>query len=112
VAEVARLMNDAGLIVVTAFISPCRDDREMAREIIGCEHFLEVYLSTSLAVCEMRDPKGFYWRARQGGLANFTGVSAPYEEPLLPDVVIDTNESDVECSVESLMQVLKKHVSA
>jgi adenylylsulfate kinase-like enzyme len=84
----------------------------MAREIIGCEHFLEVYLSTPLAVCESRDPKGFYRRARQGGLADFTGVSAPYEEPLLPDVVIDTNESDVECSVESLMQVLKKHVSA
>jgi adenylyl-sulfate kinase len=108
VAEVARLMNDAGLIVVTAFISPYRDDREIAREIIGSEQFLEVYLSTPLAVCELRDPKGFYRRARQGGLADFTGVSAPYEEPLQPEVIIDTNEGDVECSVEALMQVLQK----
>ena len=77
VAEVARLMNDAGLIVITAFISPYREDRRMARDIIGGERFLEVYLNTPLAVCEARDPKGLYKRARQGGVAEFTGINAP-----------------------------------
>jgi len=90
VAEVARLMNDAGLIVIASFISPFRADREMAREIIGEERFVEVYISTPLEVCESRDPKGLYRKARQGDLPGFTGVSAPYEPPDAPDLVIDT----------------------
>ena len=77
-------MNDAGLIVVTAFISPYRADREMAREIIGAERFVEVFLDASLEVCEGRDPKGLYKKARRGEIPEFTGVSAPYETPQAP----------------------------
>jgi adenylyl-sulfate kinase len=89
-AEVARLMNEAGLFVVTAFISPLRADRELAREIIGAEAFVEAHVSTCMTVCESRDPKGLYARARAGEIANFTGISAPYEPPEHPDIAIDT----------------------
>lgn len=106
VAEVARLMNDAGLIVMTAFISPYRADREMAREIIGAECFSEVYLSTPLSMCEERDPKGFYVRARQGGIAEFTGINAPYETPLNPSVVLDTSGRSVADSVARVLVAL------
>ena len=91
IAEVARLMNDAGLIVITAFISPFRADRAMARDIIGAEHFTEVYVNTPIAVCEQRDPKGLYQRARSGEVAEFTGISSPYETPTAPDLVLDTS---------------------
>lgn len=89
-AEVARLMNDIGLIVITAFISPLRSDREMAREIIGDDRFVEVHVSTRLDVCEARDPKGLYARARGGLIPQFTGVSSPYEMPVAPSLQIDT----------------------
>ena len=103
VAEVARLMNDAGLIVITAFISPYREDRRMARDIIGGERFLEVYLNTPLAVCEARDPKGLYKRARQGGVAEFTGVNAPYEAPDDPALSLDTSAMTAEAAVAALL---------
>lgn len=103
VAEVARLMNEAGLIVITAFISPYREDRRMARDIIGSERFLEVYLSTPLAVCEARDPKGFYRRARQGGVSEFTGINAPYEVPEAPELVLNTDEILVDEAVGTLL---------
>lgn len=90
IAEVARLMNDAGLIVITAFISPFRKDRAAAREIVGPDCFREVYVSTSLALCESRDPKGLYGKARAGHLAEFTGISSPYEPPEQPLLEIDT----------------------
>lgn len=89
-AEVAKLMNDAGLIVICAFISPLREDRDMARQIIGERDFIETYLSTRRAVCEARDPKGLYRQARAGLIAEFTGVSAPYEAPLQPSLEFDT----------------------
>lgn len=89
-AEVARVMNDVGLTVITSFVSPLRSDRAAAREIVGETRFVEVYVSTSLQVCESRDPKGLYRKARQGELTNFTGVSAPYEPPLAPALAIDT----------------------
>lgn len=89
VVEVAKLMMDAGLIVMTAFISPFRREREMARELIGPEDFVEVYVSTSLAVCEQRDVKGLYKKARSGQLPNMTGISSPYEAPLAPQITID-----------------------
>ncbi len=89
-AEVARTMNDVGLTVITSFVSPLREDRAAAREIVGNTRFVEVYVSTSLQVCESRDPKGLYRKARQGELTNFTGVSAPYEPPLEPALAIDT----------------------
>ena len=83
-------MNDAGLIVLAAFISPYRADREMARQIIGPEQFREVHVSTSLAVCEERDPKGLYGKARAGVVPEFTGISSPYELPEAPHLALDT----------------------
>lgn len=89
VAEVARLMLDAGLIVITAFISPFRSEREMARALIGNDRFMEVFLDTPLEICELRDPKGLYRKARSGKLPNMTGIDSPYEAPQQPDVRID-----------------------
>lgn len=110
-AEVARLMNDAGLIVVAAFISPYRADREMARNIIGGERFLEVYVSAPLEVCERRDPKGLYRRARQGEIADFTGVSAPYEAPEAADVVLDSERRTVGQCVAQLLTKVRARTS-
>ncbi len=104
IAEVARLMMDAGLIVMTAFISPFRGEREMARELIGVQHFVEVFVNTPLEVCEQRDAKGLYRKARKGLLPNFTGVNSPYEAPLEPDIVLDASKDTVE---ESLAQLVK-----
>jgi bifunctional enzyme CysN/CysC len=103
VAEVARLMNDAGLIVITAFISPYRADREMAREIIGAERFVEVFLDASLEVCEGRDPKGLYKKARRGEIPDFTGVSAPYEAPQMPQISLPTGKETAAACVERLL---------
>ncbi|MEF8756325.1 MAG: adenylyl-sulfate kinase [Accumulibacter sp.] len=108
IAEVARLMNDAGLIVITAFISPYRADRSAARQIIGAESFLEVYVSTPLSVCEARDPKGFYGQARRGEVAEFTGVSSPYEAPEQPDLSIDTAQVSLADAVDQLVQLLTR----
>ncbi len=110
VAEVAKLMNDAGLIVLTAFISPFRQDRERAREIIGSEDFIEIYVSTSLEDCEKRDVKGLYKKARNGEIPNFTGICSPYEAPVNPDIVIDTGKGTVEENVDYLMQQLEKYL--
>ena len=103
IAEVAKLMNDAGLIVIAAFISPYRADRELARAIIGEDCFREIYVSTSLSVCESRDPKGLYIKAREGKVAEFTGISSPYEEPELPDLVIDTAQLTLDQAVSQLI---------
>lgn len=103
VAEVARLMNDAGLIVITSFISPFREDREQARRIIGEARFREIHLSTDLSICEQRDPKGLYKKARAGTLPEFTGISSPYEPPLQPFERIDTDRLSLEESVALLM---------
>jgi len=105
-AEVARLMNDAGLIVICAFISPLRSDREVARQIIGADNFVETYVSTPCAVCEERDPKGLYKKARAGLIPEFTGISAPYEVPLEPAMALDTGELSLEQSCERLFQHL------
>lgn len=86
VAEVARLMMDAGLIVITAFISPFRFEREMARDLIGHDNFIEVFVDTPLEVCEQRDPKGLYKKARDGFLKNMTGVDSPYQPPINPEI--------------------------
>jgi len=102
-AEVARLMNDAGLIVVCAFISPLRADRDMARQIIGDDNFVEVHVSTPRTVCEERDPKGLYKKARAGLIPEFTGVSAPYEAPLLPTLALDTAALSLEQCCERLL---------
>lgn len=109
VAEVARLMNEAGLIVITSFISPFKDDREMARQIIGEGRFLEIYLSTPIEECERRDVKGFYKKARAGELQGFTGVSAPYEPPDKPALRIDTEVLSIEESMTALAHYLEKY---
>ena len=109
VAEVARLMNDAGLIVITAFISPYREDREMARRIIGPESFVEVYLSADLSTCEKRDPKGLYVKARRGEISGFTGIDAPYETPQAPGLVLDTGAAAVAECLERLLEEASRH---
>jgi adenylyl-sulfate kinase len=110
IAEVARLMNDAGLIVITAFISPYREDREVARRIIGTEKFLEVHVSTSLKVCEERDPKGIYKRARAGDIPDFTGISSPYEAPVNPALALDSATTDTTSCVEAMLAILAPRI--
>jgi adenylylsulfate kinase len=107
-AEVAALMNDAGLIVFASLISPYRQDRTMARSIIGDTRFIEVHVSTSLEVCEDRDTKGLYRKARKGLIPFFTGVSAPYEPPESPDLRIDTSLQMPHQSADLLMALLAR----
>nr|WP_315234748.1 adenylyl-sulfate kinase [uncultured Albidiferax sp.] len=90
VANLCQQLNDAGTLAIAALISPYRDDRNLARETVGAARFIEVYLATPLSVCEARDPKGLYRRARSGGIASFTGISDPYEAPLSPDLSFNT----------------------
>ena len=106
IAEVAKLMNDAGLIVLTAFISPYREDRDMARQIIGDENFREIYVSTPLAACEERDPKGLYKKARAGQIKGFTGIDAPYEPPENPALVIETETLTPKDCVDAIIDKL------
>jgi adenylyl-sulfate kinase len=106
IAEVAKLLNDAGLIVVTSFISPYRDDRAIARQIVGGERFIETHLCTGIEVCEQRDPKGLYRKVREGRIAEFTGVTAPYEAPENPELAIDTGRLSVEESVAAILAQL------
>ena len=106
VAEVARLFNDAGVVMITAFISPYREDRAVTRNILGPERFIEVYLAADLSVCERRDPRGLYGRARAGEIAGFTGISAPYEAPQNPTIRLDTGLQSVEQSIAQLLKVV------
>ncbi|MEF0944180.1 adenylyl-sulfate kinase [Rhizobium sp. BR 362] len=106
IAEVAKLMMDAGLIVLTAFISPFRREREMARELIGSENFLEVFVDTPLDICEQRDPKGLYRKARDGKLPNMTGISSPYEAPTSPDFTIEGISRPLTESIRGLIDSL------
>ncbi|MDI2145466.1 MULTISPECIES: adenylyl-sulfate kinase [unclassified Pseudomonas] len=105
IAEVARLMNEAGVIVLVACISPCRLQREQAKVIIGEENFIEVYLNTPLNVCESLDPKGLYRKARAGLIPEFTGISAAYEEPIAPSLVLDASQKSI---AECLQEVVNK----
>ncbi len=107
IAEVAKLMMDAGLIVLTAFISPFRREREMAKELIGEDRFVEVYVSTTLEVCEERDVKGLYKKARSGQLPNLSGVGSPYEAPDHTALNIDAANTDLKCAVDKLMTHIK-----
>ncbi len=108
VGEVARLMADAGIVTVSAFISPYRADRRRAREIAlqgGCE-FIEVYVNASLEVCERRDPKNLYKKARAGEIKQFTGIDAPYESPETPEIVVHTGEQTAQESVTAILDGL------
>jgi bifunctional enzyme CysN/CysC len=107
VAEVARLMVDAGLIVMTAFISPFRSERAMARGLLGDREFIEVYVSTPLAVAEERDVKGLYKKARRGEIANFTGISSPYEPPEGAEIVVETQTMSAEQAADEVIAKLK-----
>lgn len=109
IAEVSKLMNDAGLIVLTSFISPFRQDRRNARDIVG-ESFVEVYVSTPIEECEKRDVKGLYREARKGNIQNFTGVSSPYEEPEKPEIVVDTSKHSLEECVDIVLKGLEKYL--
>lgn len=106
VGEVAKLMVDSGLIVICAFISPYNRDRQRVRSIFAPDQYLEVYLDTPLEVCESRDPKGLYKKARAGVIKQFTGISDPYEAPESAEVVIDTSQSTVEKSIKNILKAL------
>ena len=107
VGEVASLMLDAGLVVLAAFVSPLKSQRLRIRELVGENRFMEIYVNTPLEVCEQRDIKGLYKKARAGEIAHFTGVSAPYEAPEFPDVTLDTSTMNVDQSIEALKFVLR-----
>ena len=106
VAEVAKLMCDAGLIVITAFISPFRTEREMARSLFQSDEFKEIFISTPLKIAEQRDPKGLYKKARSGEIPNFTGINSPYEKPIKPELTIDTSKTSVAQSVKKILGVI------
>jgi bifunctional enzyme CysN/CysC len=107
VAEVARLMLDAGLVVLSSFISPFRADRHMARELIGSHRFLEVFVDAPLSLCEQRDPKGLYKKARAGLLPNFTGIGQAYEAPTAPAChLLIRGDTDLNASVHTLLDLL------
>lgn len=107
IGEVAKLFVDAGIIVMTAFISPFRADRDMVRSIVGEGEFIEVFVDTPLEVCEQRDPKGLYQKARAGQIKNFTGLDSPYEAPENPEITLKTAEQSIDGSVEQIVADLK-----
>ena len=106
VAEVAKLMCDAGLIVITAFISPFRTEREMARSLFQSDEFKEIFISTPLKIAEQRDPKGLYKKARSGEIPNFTGINSPYEKPINPELTIDTSKTSITQSVKKILEII------
>ncbi len=108
VGEVARLMADAGLIVLTAFISPFRAERAMVRAMMPPGEFVEIFIDTSLEVAEARDTKGLYAKARAGELANFTGIDSPYEAPERPDIRIDTNSMTADKAADAIIAALDR----
>ena len=105
VAEVSRVMLDAGLIVITAFISPYREDRKMAKDLIGAKNFIEVFVNTPLEICEERDPKGLYKKARAGEILDMTGINSPYEPPTNPDFVFEGTGG-----FEDLIRLIQKFI--
>ena len=106
IGEVAKLLVDAGLVAITAFISPYREDRRQSRELVRSDEFIEVYLKCNLEECERRDPKGVYKKARAGEIKDFTGISAPYEEPEKPEIILDTARYSVDECTEKLLDYL------
>ncbi|MCX4193365.1 adenylyl-sulfate kinase [Methylophaga sp. OBS1] len=109
IGEMAKLFADAGLIVLSAFISPFRADRKMVRDLVGAGEFIEIHMSTPLTVCEQRDPKGLYKKARRGEVKNFTGIDSAYEEPLSPEIILNTAESDIETCADTVIAYLKQN---
>jgi adenylyl-sulfate kinase len=106
IGEVSRLMLDAGLVVLSAFISPFTTDREQVKNIVRPENYIEVFVNTPLEICEQRDVKGLYKKARNGEVKNFTGISSPYEKPENPDIEIRTNEQSIDDSIQTLLNYI------
>ena len=109
IGEVSKLFVDAGVIVLTAFISPFVKDREQVRNLLNEGEFLEVFIDTPLEVCESRDPKGLYQKARTGEIPNFTGISSPYEAPANPEIWLKTNDLSVEEAASKVLAYLKEN---
>ena len=107
ISEVSKLMLESGLIVMTAFISPFNKDRNEARKLISSDDFIEVYCKASLEICETRDVKGLYKRARAGEIKNYTGIDSPYETPENPELIIDTDNQGLEDSVSTILSFLE-----
>ena len=112
IAEVANLMLDAGLIVLASFISPLKSQRELVREIVGKENFIEVYVSTPVEECEKRDVKGIYKKAKNGEIKNFTGVTSVYESPENSDIKIDTTDLSIDQTVQYIYKKIKNKLNA
>ena len=108
IGEMAKLFIEAGVIALTAFISPFKADRERVRTLVSENDFIEIYCNSPLAVCEERDVKGLYKKARRGEIKNYTGISSPYEEPEHPDLVLDTANETVETNVEKVLELLEE----
>ena len=108
VAETAKLMVDAGLIVMSAFISPFRSERQLARDLLEAGEFFEIFVDAPLDVVEARDPKGLYKKARRGELKNFTGIDSVYEAPEVPDVHLKTSEMDAEAAADAVIAALRE----
>ena len=106
IGEVSKLFVENGQIVLTAFISPYREDRQVVRELVDAGEFIEVYVKCSVETCEKRDPKGLYKKARNAEISNFTGISAPYEEPENPEIILDTELNSIEECVDQLTDIL------
>lgn len=109
VGEVCRLMADAGLVVLASFISPFRADRQAVRELLTNDSFAEVFVRCPVEHCEARDPKGLYKKARAGEISNFTGINSPYEQPQFPELIIDTEKTDMEtCALEVVNYIIPR----
>lgn len=111
IAEVSKLFVDSGIITIAAFISPTDEIRTLARNIIGAPDFIEIFVDTPIEVCESRDIKGLYQKARRGEISDFTGVTSPFEPPKEADLTIDTSTESVEKSVDKIMDLILKRVS-
>lgn len=109
IGEMSKLFADAGLIVLSAFISPFRSDRQLVRDLMAEGEFVEIFMNTSLAVCEQRDPKGLYQKARKGEIKNFTGIDSEYEKPEKPEIILNTAQYDVETCAQQVIDYLKQH---
>lgn len=111
IGEVSKLMLDSGIIVLSAFISPFQADRDQVRKIVGAEHYIEVFVDTPLEVCEQRDVKGLYKKARAGEIKNFTGIDSAYEIPANPDIIIQTHVLNVNDSLALLLGVIENEIA-
>ena len=108
VGEVCKLFVDSGIIVLSAFISPYRDDRNEVRSLLNKKEFIEIYVKCPLEICEQRDPKGLYKLAREGKIKDFTGISSAYEIPLQPELILDTEKNSISKNVDEIIQYLLK----